>query len=129
VAEVETGSGGSIHVRRVVCAVDCGMVLNPRSVRAQMEGGIAYGLSAALYGEISLKDGRVTAASFKDQPMVMLPTMPKVEVHFVPSDLPPGGVGEPGLPPLAPAVGNAVFAATGKRLRSLPLLPLMLRKA
>ncbi len=129
VAEVETGPGGAIHVRRVVCAVDCGMVLNPRNVRAQMEGGIAYGLSAALYGEISLKDGRVTAASFKDQPMVMLPTMPKVEVHFVASDLPPGGVGEPGLPPLAPAVGNAVFAATGKRLRSLPLLPPMLRKA
>jgi isoquinoline 1-oxidoreductase beta subunit len=129
VAEVETGPGGAIHVRRVVCAVDCGMALNPRNVRAQMEGGIAYGLSAALYGEISLKDGRVTATSFKDQPMVMLPTMPKVEVHLVPSDLPPGGVGEPGLPPLAPAVGNAVFAATGKRLRSLPLLPLMLRKA
>jgi isoquinoline 1-oxidoreductase beta subunit len=129
VAEVEAGSDGSIRVRRVVCAVDCGLVLNPRNVRAQMEGGIAYGLSAALYGEITLKDGRVTAAGFKDQPMIMLPTMPKVEVHFVPSDLPPGGVGEPGLPPLAPAVGNAVFAATGRRLRSLPLLPPALRKA
>jgi len=129
VAEVEARADGAIHVRRVVCAVDCGRVLNPGNVRAQMEGGIAFGLTAALYGEITLKDGRVTAASFKDQPVLLMPAMPKVEVHFIPSDLPPGGVGEPGLPPLAPAVGNAVFAATGKRLRSLPLLPLALRRA
>jgi isoquinoline 1-oxidoreductase beta subunit len=129
VAEVEAKASGEIRVHRVVCAVDCGMVLNPRSVKGQMEGGIAFGLTAALYGEISLKDGRVTATSFMDQPILMLPNMPKVEVHLVPSDLPPGGVGEPGLPPLAPAVGNAVFAATGKRLRSLPLLPTMLRRA
>jgi isoquinoline 1-oxidoreductase beta subunit len=129
VAEVEAKSSGEIHVHRVVCAVDCGMVLNPRNVKAQMEGGIAFGLTAALYGEITLKDGRVTTTSFLDQPILLLPAMPKVEVHFVPSDLPPGGVGEPGLPPVAPAVGNAVFAATGKRLRSLPLLPPMLRRA
>jgi isoquinoline 1-oxidoreductase beta subunit len=129
VAEVEAKADGTIHVRRVVCAVDCGQVLNPGNVRAQMEGGIAFGLTAALYGEITLKEGRVTATSFKDQPVLLLPAMPKVEVHFVASDLPPGGVGEPGLPPLAPAVGNAVFAATGKRLRSLPLLPPALRRA
>ncbi|HEY3269872.1 MAG TPA: xanthine dehydrogenase family protein molybdopterin-binding subunit [Geothrix sp.] len=129
VAEVEAKADGSIRVHRVVCAVDCGMVLNPGNVRAQMEGGIAFGLSAALYDEITLKDGRVTADSFSDHPILLLPSMPKVEVHIVPSDLPPGGVGEPGLPPLAPAVGNAVFAATGKRLRSLPLLPKALRKA
>ena len=129
VAEVEAKANGSFRVHRVVCAVDCGMVLNPGNVRAQMEGGVAFGLSAALYGEINLKDGRVTNTSFMDQPILLLPAMPKVEVHFVPSDLPPGGVGEPGLPPLAPAVGNAIFAATGKRLRSLPLLPPPLRRA
>ncbi|GLH72456.1 oxidoreductase [Geothrix limicola] len=129
VAEVEAEADGPIHVRHVVCAVDCGMVLNPRNVKAQMESGIAFGLSAALYGEIAIKAGRVTATSFLDQPMLLMPNMPKIEVHIVPSDLPPGGVGEPGLPPLAPAVGNAVFAATGKRLRSLPLLPKPLRRA
>jgi isoquinoline 1-oxidoreductase beta subunit len=129
VAEVEAKADGGIRVHRVVCAVDCGMVLNPGNVKAQMEGGIAYGLSAALYDEIALKDGRVTASSFSEHPILLLPSMPKVEVHIVPSDLPPGGVGEPGLPPLAPAVANAVFAATGKRLRSLPLLPPALRKA
>jgi isoquinoline 1-oxidoreductase beta subunit len=129
VAEVEAKAGGGIRVHRVVCAVDCGQVLNPRNVKGQMEGGIAFGLSAALYDEITLKDGRVTASSFSEHPILLLPSMPKVEVHLVPSDLPPGGVGEPGLPPLAPAVANAVFAATGKRLRSLPLLPPALRKA
>lgn len=129
VAEVEAKAGGGIRVHRVVCAVDCGLALNPGNVRSQMEGGIAFGLSAALYDEITLKDGRVTADSFSDHPILLLPSMPKVEVHIVPSDLPPGGVGEPGLPPLAPAVANAVFAATGKRLRSLPLLPPALRKA
>jgi isoquinoline 1-oxidoreductase beta subunit len=129
VAEVEAQAGGAIHVRRVVCAVDCGLVLNPRNVKAQMEGGIAFGLSAALYGEIKVQKGRVTATSFGDQPVLLMPEMPKVEVHLAPSDQPPGGVGEPGLPPLAPAVGNAVFAATGQRLRSLPLLPPTLRRA
>ncbi|WP_243293808.1 xanthine dehydrogenase family protein molybdopterin-binding subunit [Geothrix mesophila] len=129
VAEVEAKADGGIRVHRVVCAVDCGMALNPGNVKAQMEGGIAFGLSAALYDEITLKDGRVTASSFAEHPILLLPSMPKVEVHIVPSDLPPGGVGEPGLPPLAPAVANAVFAATGKRLRSLPLLPPALRKA
>ncbi|WP_243320991.1 xanthine dehydrogenase family protein molybdopterin-binding subunit [Geothrix sp. SG200] len=129
VAEVEAKAGGGIRVHRVVCAVDCGMTLNPGNVKAQMEGGIAFGLSAALYDEITLKDGRVTADSFSDHPILLLPSMPKVEVHIVPSELPPGGVGEPGLPPLAPAVANAVFAATGMRLRSLPLLPPALRKA
>ncbi|WP_243286058.1 xanthine dehydrogenase family protein molybdopterin-binding subunit [Geothrix terrae] len=129
VAEVEAKAGGGIRVHRVVCAVDCGQALNPGNVKAQMEGGIAFGLSAALYDEITLKEGRVTAESFSDHPILLLPSMPKVEVHIVPSELPPGGVGEPGLPPLAPAVANAVFAATGRRLRSLPLLPPKLRKA
>ncbi len=123
VAEVEVMSDGQVKVHRVVAAVDCGMVLNPLNAKAQVEGGIVYGLSAALFGEITLEKGRVKQHSFKDYPIVRMVHMPKVEVHFVQSDLPPGGIGEPGLPPLAPAVGNAIFAATGKRMRSLPMLP------
>lgn len=123
VAEVEVDAKGEVKVHRVVAAVDCGLVLNPLNARAQIEGGIVYGLSAALFGEINLEKGRVKQQSFKDYPVARMAHMPQVEVHFVESDLPPGGLGEPGLPPLAPAVANAVFAATGKRVRSLPLLP------
>jgi isoquinoline 1-oxidoreductase beta subunit len=123
VAEVEVRPDGSIRVHRVVCAVDCGLVLNPLNVRAQMEGAVVYGLSAALQGEITVDKGRVVQNSYKDYPVLRISEMPVVEVHLVESDLPPGGVGEPGLPPIAPAVANAVFNATGKRLRSLPLLP------
>lgn len=129
VAEVEVKADGTLRVHRVVCAVDCGQVLNPLNVKAQMEGAVAYGLTAALKGEITLAKGRVVQQSFKDYPALRLDEMPKVEVHFVASDLPPGGVGEPGLPPLAPAVANAVFDATGKRLRSLPFTPEKVRKA
>jgi isoquinoline 1-oxidoreductase beta subunit len=123
VAEVEVGPEGRVRVHRVVCAVDCGVVLNPLNARAQMEGGILYGLSAALHGQITMARGRVVQSSYKDYPVLRMADMPKVEVHFVDSDLPPGGLGEPGLPPIAPAVANAVFQATGKRLRSLPLTP------
>ena len=129
VAEVEVKADGTIRVHRVVCAVDCGQVLNPLNVKAQMEGAVAYGLSAALHGEITLEKGRVQQQSFKDYPVLRIADMPKVEVHFVESDLPPGGVGEPGLPPVAPAVANAVFAASGKRLRSMPFLPEKVLKA
>ncbi len=129
VAEVEVGADGTIRVHRVVCAVDCGLALNPLNVRAQMEGGILFGLSAALHGEITVDKGRVVQSSYKDYPVLRLADMPKVEVHIVKSDLPPGGVGEPGLPPIAAAVGNAVFDATGKRLRSLPLTPEKVRGA
>jgi isoquinoline 1-oxidoreductase beta subunit len=120
VAEVSIDKG-RIRVHRVVCAIDCGICINPAGVAAQMESAVVYGLSAALYGEITLKDGRVQQGNFDDYPVLRMNEMPKVEVHIVESGEKSGGVGEPGLPPTAPAVANAVFAATGKRLRQLPL--------
>jgi isoquinoline 1-oxidoreductase subunit beta len=101
--------------------VDCGIAVNPAGVAAQMESGVVYALSAALYGEITLRDGRVQQSNFHDYRPVRLSESPSIEVHIVPSAEPPSGVGEPGVPPLAPAVANAVFAATGKRLRRLPM--------
>jgi isoquinoline 1-oxidoreductase beta subunit len=120
VAEISL-DGGRIRVHRVVCAIDCGTAVNPAGVAAQMESGIVYGLSAALYGEITLREGRVQQSNFHDYRPLRMNEMPVVEVHIVPSGEPPSGVGEPGVPPIAPAVANAVFAATGKRLRRLPL--------
>ena len=95
--------------------------MNPDIVKRQMESAIVFGLSAALYGSITLKDGKVEQSNFHDYPVLRINEMPKVEVHILASSEAPGGVGEPGLPPLAPAVVNAVFAATGKRVRKLPL--------
>jgi isoquinoline 1-oxidoreductase beta subunit len=109
------------RVHRVVCAIDCGMVVNPDTVAAQMESGIVFGLTAALHGEITLKDGRVEQSNFHDYPLLRLNEMPEVEVHIVPSTEPPSGVGEPGTPPIAPAVANALFALTGKPVRKLPI--------
>jgi len=123
VAEVTVGADGKIKVDRVVCAVDCGIAINPDIVRAQMEGGVGFGLGAALHGAITLKDGVVEQSNFHDYKVLRFAEMPKVEVHIVPSMDPPKGVGEPGVPPIAPAVANAVFAATGRRIRSLPILP------
>ena len=120
VAEVTVKPDGQFHVDRVVCAVDCGIAINPDVVRAQMEGGIGYGLSAALMGEITLKDGRVEQSNFDGYRVLRIGDMPRVEVFIVPSAAPPTGVGEPGTPPVAPAVANALFAATGVRLRRLP---------
>jgi CO/xanthine dehydrogenase Mo-binding subunit len=120
VAEVSI-EDGRVRVHRVVCAVDCGQVVNPSIVEAQMQSGINFGLSAALYGEITLQDGRVVQSNFHDYPMLRMYEAPAIEVHIVASRESPTGVGEPGLPPLAPAVANAVFAATGKRIRSLPV--------
>jgi isoquinoline 1-oxidoreductase beta subunit len=108
-------------VHRVVIAADVGTVVNPNQVVAQMEGGMVYGLSAALYGEITLKDGKVEQSNFNDYPVLRMNEMPTVEVHLVKSAEKPGGVGEPGTPPIAPAVANALFALTGKRPRTLPL--------
>lgn len=120
VAEV-TVSGDEIRVERVVCAVDCGIAVTPDVVRAQMEGSIGYGLSAALYGRITLSDGRVQQSNFHQYRVLRINEMPKlIEVFIVPSSNPPSGVGEPGTPPIAPAVANAVRAATGIRLRTLP---------
>jgi isoquinoline 1-oxidoreductase beta subunit len=120
VAEVSVQADGTPRVHRVVAAVDCGMTVNPTIIERQIEGSIVFGLSAALYGKISLKDGRVEQGNFHDYPLLRSHEMPKVEVHIVASTEKPGGIGEPGTPPIAPAVANALFAATGKRLRSLP---------
>ncbi|HKI02384.1 MAG TPA: xanthine dehydrogenase family protein molybdopterin-binding subunit [Thermoanaerobaculia bacterium] len=120
VAEVSE-EGGRIRVHRVVCAIDCGICINPLGVGAQMESGIAYGLGAALYGQLTMKEGRVLESNFHDYRILRLHEMPQVEVHIVPSHEKSGGAGEPGTPPIAPAVANAVFALTGKRLRELPL--------
>jgi isoquinoline 1-oxidoreductase beta subunit len=120
VAEVSVDRN-RIRVHRVVCAIDCGIAVNPAGVVAQMEGGVVFGLSAALHSEITLKEGRVQQSNFHDYPPLRLNEAPVVEVHIVPSTERPSGVGEPGVPPIAPAVANAVFAATGKRLRRLPL--------
>jgi len=121
VAEVTVGADNKVKVDRVVCAVDCGTVVNPDIVRAQMEGGIGFGLSAALYGKITLKDGVVEQSNFHDYPILRINEMPAVEVHIVPSTAKPSGVGEPAVPVIAPAVANAMAQATGKRIRTLPL--------
>jgi isoquinoline 1-oxidoreductase subunit beta len=119
VAEVSLDRG-ALKVERVVCAVDCGTAINPDIVAAQMEGGIAFGLSAALRGAITLTAGRVDQSNFHDYQMLRMADMPRVEVFIVPSTRPPSGVGEAGVPAIAPAVANALFAATGQRVRTLP---------
>jgi isoquinoline 1-oxidoreductase beta subunit len=121
VAEVSVNQAGRVRIHKVVCAVDCGMVVNPEIVKAQMESGIVFGLSAALHGAITFKEGRVEQSNFNDYPILRMYEMPEVEVFITPSQEPLGGVGEPGVPPIAPAVGNAIFAATGKRIRRLPI--------
>ena len=120
VAEVSV-EGTDIRVHRVVCAVDCGIVVNPNIVAQQMESAVVFGLSAALGGEITVRDGRVQQANFGDYPVLRMDRAPLVETIIIPSAEPPEGVGEPGVPPVAPAVASAVFQLTGKRLRSLPL--------
>jgi isoquinoline 1-oxidoreductase beta subunit len=120
VAEVSL-EGGAPKVHRVVAALDCGLVVNPLTVEAQVQSAIAFGLSAALFGKITFKDGRVEQSNFHDYPVLRMAEMPKVEVHLVPGGEKPTGVGEPGTPPIAPAVANALFALTGKRARVLPL--------
>lgn len=120
VAEISL-AGNEIRVDRVVCAIDCGIAVLPDAVRAQLEGSVAFGLSAALHEEIRIAEGRVQQASLRDYPLLTFAEMPAVEVYILPSRHAPGGVGEPGVPVIAPAVANAVFAATGRRLRRLPL--------
>jgi isoquinoline 1-oxidoreductase beta subunit len=121
VAEVTVGADGAVRVHRVVCAIDCGIVVNPDTVVAQTQSNVVYGLTAALYGEIEIDRGRVVQSNFHDYRMLRMAEMPEVEVHLVASDAPPGGVGEAALPALAPAVCNAIYAATGKRVRRLPI--------
>ncbi len=129
VAEVSVAADGTPKVHRVVAAVDCGMTVNPEIIRRQIEGAIVFGLSAALYGKITLKDGKVEQGNFHQYPVLRMSEMPKVEVHILPSTEKPGGIGEPGTPPVGPAVVNAIFAATGRRLRSLPIDTAALKKA
>ncbi len=113
---------GEVQVRRVVCAVDCGFAINPDTVKAQIESSIIYGLTAALFGEITIKDGRVQQSNFPDYAMVTLAQSPDSDVHIIESGVEHlGGIGEPGTPPIAPAVANAVYTLTGKRVRELPI--------
>lgn len=128
VAEVSVEPSGEVRVHKVVCAIDCGRAVNPSSIEAQMQSGIVYGLSAALYGEITLKDGHVEQSNFFDYPVLRMDGMPVVQVHIVESTEDPTGTGEPGVPPIAPAVANAIFAATGKRVRRPPIDPTQLKK-
>ena len=123
VAEVAVDGNGSVHVKRVVCAVDCGQVVNPDNVAAQMESGIAFGLTAALKAEATLKNGRIQQTNFFDYPILRMDEMPVVEVYINQTENHPTGIGEMGVPPIAPAVANAVFAATGKRIRHIPIRP------
>jgi isoquinoline 1-oxidoreductase subunit beta len=121
VAEVEIAKNGAVRVRRVVCAVDCGTVVNPDTVRAQIQSAIIFGITATLYGEITLKDGRVEQTNFDSYQMLRMNEAPAIEVHIVQSSEPPGGMGEAGTSAIVPAVANAIFAATGKRLRKMPV--------
>jgi isoquinoline 1-oxidoreductase beta subunit len=122
VAEVSFNkNSGDVRVHRVVCAVDCGRHVNTDTIAAQMESGIVYGLTAALKGQITIAKGRVEQGNFNDYEMLRINEMPTVEVHIVPSNEAPGGCGEPGTPPIAPAVCNAIFAVTGKPIRRLPI--------
>jgi isoquinoline 1-oxidoreductase beta subunit len=121
VVEASVADGKTVKVHRVTAAVDCGFAINPDQVVAQIQGAVAYGLSAALYGEITVDQGRVQQGNFDDYPILRLEDSPPVDVHIVENGGPLGGLGEPGLPPLAPALAGAIFAATGKRIRRLPL--------
>lgn len=129
VAEVQVDKNGEVRVTRVVCAVDCGVVVNPDTVKAQMEGGIMFGLAAALFSEITVKNGRVEQSNFNDYRMLRMNEAPAIEVYLVKSGEAPGGIGEPGTSALAPALTNAIFAATGTRIRKLPVNRVELRSA
>lgn len=121
VAEVDVAKDGSVKVKRITCALDCGVAINPNTIEAQVQSAIVYGLSAALYGQITLKDGRVEQSNFHDYQALRINEMPVIEVHVVQSSEAPGGMGEPGTCALPPAVTNAIFAVTGVRLRKLPI--------
>jgi isoquinoline 1-oxidoreductase subunit beta len=129
VAEVEVGKDGRVRVRRVVCAVDCGTVVNPDTVRAQVQSGVVFGITAALHGEITLKNGRVEQSNFDTYEMLRIDEAPAIEVHIVQNFEPPGGMGECGTSLIVPTVANAIFAATGKRLRKMPADRAVLKEA
>jgi isoquinoline 1-oxidoreductase beta subunit len=116
-----TVRGKVVTLHKVVTAIDCGVAVHPDNIRAQLEGGMVYGLSAVLRGEITLENGAVKQSNFTDYPMLTMAEMPSTESFILPSTAPPGGIGEPGTGPIAPALANAIYAATGTRVRSLPL--------
>jgi isoquinoline 1-oxidoreductase beta subunit len=121
VAEVSIGPDKAIQVQRVVCVIDCGAAINPNLITQQMESAVVFGLTAALHGEVTIQDGKVQQSNLHDYPLLRMADCPRIETHIMPSAEPPEGVGEPGVPPVAPAVANALFALTGQRLRALPL--------
>jgi CO/xanthine dehydrogenase Mo-binding subunit len=121
VAEVSVDESGAPRVHKIVCAIDCGIPINPDGIRAQVEGAIVYGLAAALGEKITIDQGRVQQSNFHDFPLLNIAQMPVVEVHIVPSTEAPTGTGEPGLPPTAAAVTNAMYRLTKKRIRALPI--------
>ena len=127
VAEVSVAETGEVRVERVACACDCGVVVNPDTVKAQIQSAIIFGVTAVLYGEITLKNGRVEQSNFDNYQMLRIDEAPVIEIDLVPSQEAPGGMGEPGTCALAPAVLNAVHAATGVRLRKLPIQPALLK--
>jgi isoquinoline 1-oxidoreductase beta subunit len=129
VAEVEVAKSGEVRVKRVVCGVDLGTPVNPDTIQAQVQSGTIFGITAALYGEITLKNGRVEQSNFDSYQMLRINEVPIIEVHVVPSSEPPGGLGEAGTSGILPAVSNAIFAATGKRLRKMPVDPALLKHA
>jgi isoquinoline 1-oxidoreductase beta subunit len=129
VAEVEVSKEGAVRIRRVVCAMDCGTVVNPDTVQAQLQSGIIFGATAALYGEITLKNGRVEQTNFDAYQMLRMNEAPSIEVHIVKSSEPPGGMGETGTSAIVPAIANAIYAATGKRLRKMPVDASLLKQA
>jgi CO/xanthine dehydrogenase Mo-binding subunit len=121
VAEVSF-SGDQLLIKRICCVADCGTIVNPSIAKAQIESGIVFGLTATIKSGISINQGRVEQSNFHDFPLLRMHEMPQVDIYLIQSDQPPGGVGEIGVPPIAPAIANAIFAASGKRIRSLPLL-------
>ena len=128
VAEVEVGDDGRVKVKRLVSAVDTGIVVNPDTVVAQLQGGLIFGLTAALFGEITIKNGRVQQSNYNDYRVLRINEIPQIEVHLIASGEVPGGIGETGTTAAPPAVGNAIYAATGVRLRRLPIDPLLLQR-
>jgi CO/xanthine dehydrogenase Mo-binding subunit len=121
VADVAVSKEGEVAVKRVVCALDAGVIVNPDTVQAQVQSAVIFGISGALYGQATLKDGRIEQSNFHDVRVLRINEAPVIETHIVKSGEAPGGMGEPGTSILAPAVTNAIFAATGKRLRKLPV--------
>jgi isoquinoline 1-oxidoreductase beta subunit len=121
IAEAEVDQNGEVKVRRIVCAVDCGVAVNPDTIAAQIEGGLIFGLTAALHSRITIAKGRVEQSNFNDYRMMRINEAPSIEVHLIQSEEAPGGIGEPGTVAAAPSLANALFAATGVRLRHLPI--------